>query len=431
MIPHTPSTTTSGSGRALRWVMMVFVLVSQVFSACADDDDHDDENDHSNRRTIPLNVLPKPVASTLTSVASGIKVTEAKHYESQAIFEFEGTLHGSEIELKIHTDGTLLAVDYDSEENERTVPISTIPREALTAIRNYYPDFGIEKAKLSTINGLDLYEVEGYIGREGFEVYVTGSGDLFGDGRDSDHDGLPDLREPFYGCDPDVADSDGDMFPDGFETAHGTDPANAAATPELLSIVMQDNGATAGDAVVLSVTTFQGGLFDIQHCSNATDWVSMGISIVGDNQTHEIVMPASESGECGYFRVAISDAATIMESPIGGGIGTSPTVFAPESLEGTSFEVNLGDDGEKEMQFDGGSRGQVVERDDRWIEVTPFTYRYKRTSATTATVTVTFPRSGDDLVVDYELEFTADGKGKIVKSTQRSDSGTFSYRNRP
>ncbi|MEZ5327025.1 MAG: hypothetical protein R3F19_18400 [Verrucomicrobiales bacterium] len=117
----------------------MFVLVSHDVSACADDDDDDDnDNEHSNRRTIPLNVLPKPVASTLTSVASGIKVTEAKHYVSQAIFEFEGTLHGSEIPNSKSTDGTLLAVDYDSEDNERTVPISTIPTAAITAIRNYY-----------------------------------------------------------------------------------------------------------------------------------------------------------------------------------------------------------------------------------------------------------------------------------------------------
>ena len=107
MKPHSPTTTVPALGIAFRWVTLVLVLAFPVFSVSAGDDDDDDGDSH--RRTVPLNLLPPPVATTLTTVASGMKVTEAERHDGTiSYFEFNGTLAGTEIELQIRKDGTLV-----------------------------------------------------------------------------------------------------------------------------------------------------------------------------------------------------------------------------------------------------------------------------------------------------------------------------------
>ena len=61
---------------------------------------------------------------------------------------------------------------------------------------------------------------------------------------DSDGDGIPDEREPYYGTDPNNPDTDGDGIPDGPEVMDGTDPTNPDTDGDGASDGVEDREGT-------------------------------------------------------------------------------------------------------------------------------------------------------------------------------------------
>ena len=404
-----------------------------------DDDlrrEEDDEDESRERTTIPLDWLPNPVATTLTEVASNMRITEAERKgHRNPYFKFEGTFEDVDIEIKIASNGTLLEFDYDGMGHRRrgnSVPVEILPDAVLDTLDEFYPDLEIEEVEITSIEGDVVYEIEGLIDTNEVELYITPGGQLVRHEVDSDGDGLPDTVESDIGCDPEVADTDGDAFPDGFETDQGSDPLDPSTVPQILSIDLVHGAPSEQDSVVLTVATFQGGIFEVEHCPLAKDWNQMGISITGDDASHEIVIPVDDASSCGFFRVALSELSNENDGQIGSG-GTAETGFAPDDIVGTRIEVDFGDDSGKDLVFDSASRGHMAERTGRRIEVEPFSYRYVRTGRSTAKIIVRFPRWGEDRVVEYELEFSADGVGTVVRSDSDGTNaeGSFTQRQRP
>ncbi|MGK0185490.1 MAG: hypothetical protein ACI9R3_001268 [Verrucomicrobiales bacterium] len=417
------------SAAALSLVTVTVLALSGLVTVA----DAGDERHRERKRTVPLKLLPPTVAATLAELPSGIELHDAERYgANNDSYKFSGSIDGHDVDVRVSGSGTLLEIDYESRRHRgETVPVETTPDQVLTAILSSYPNFSIEEVVVTEIKGTDLYEIDGQLEKTRVRFYVSGAGHLIGQGADTDGDGLPDSREETFGSHPLIADTDGDMFPDGFETRNGTDPRDSKASPQILTIDFKHNDTEQSDSVVLNISTFYGSVFSVEHCPDARDWTSLDIEITGDDLSHEVVIPIDDMSDCGYFRVHIGDFTTVKDSPIGGGFGTSSSIFTPSSLEGTSFDLDFNGEENKTLQFDSSGQGVMIEREGRRIEVEPFNYLYRRTGNATASITVRYPRHGEDVVVEYKLSFDADGKGSIERSSSKiHDDGSFRYRKR-
>jgi uncharacterized membrane protein YkoI len=393
------------------------------------------------RTTIATESLPSAVVGTLMETAKGIRVDEIKlkTRNEGSYFEIEGHLDGDEVEVEIALDGTLIdfqregededdGEDEGEEDNETNPAHRLLPGAIYAALMDEFPGLKIEEVEVSSIEGMTRYKVESKNGPKRIDVYVTPSGEIVKIEMDTDDDGLTDSEEAGMGLDPEDPDTDNDSFPDGFESGENSDPLDAKAVPQILRIEKMVGIADGPDFVKISVSTFSGSEFVVEHCPDAKSWESIGASIRGDGSIYEVMIPVIEGEQCGFFRVSIGELSN-EAGEIGGATGTTDTCFAPENLDGLKFDLDLGDEDAGELVFRSRKRGQVVTSHGNRINIEPFGYDYRRTGNCSGTVTVSFPRPGEDHVVEYELQFTEDGRGNVVRKDGSSlDTGTFTYR---
>lgn len=91
--------------------------------------------------------------------------------------------------------------------------------------------------------------------------------------KDSDGDGLSDVKETILGTDPHKADTDGDLVGEGAEVLLGRDPLHAEAIPAGVTLVMDSMLTDWSTTLLPPVTTasYCGGAFAIQAIGAAYD----------------------------------------------------------------------------------------------------------------------------------------------------------------
>ncbi len=108
---------------------------------------------------------------------------------------------------------------------------------------------------------------------------------------------------------------------------------------------------------------------------------------------------------------------------------TTSTTGPPVSLDGKVIELT-GED-PVTLTFHPDGTGTATREDDGSVEVTPFIYDYSRTGNDDASLALTFPGAENDLVEDYNLNFSGTGSGSYESSTfaggelAHSSSGEF------
>jgi hypothetical protein len=102
----------------------------------------------------------------------------------------------------------------------------------------------------------------------------------------------------------------------------------------------------------------------------------------------------------------------------------------PPGLSGRSFFVN-DDSSPCTLTFNSDGTGVQEREVNGSIEKTYFNYSYSRTGNKSASVSVTFPGAGSDLVEDYDMDFEDDCTGKFHRDSYAdgdragSSAGTF------
>lgn len=96
----------------------------------------------------------------------------------------------------------------------------------------------------------------------------------------------------------------------------------------------------------------------------------------------------------------------------------------PDDLAGRSFVIN--DSSPCTLSFDGDGTGEQTKVVDGAMEITPFTYDYSRTGGNSASVAVTFPGAGGDLIDDYQMEFDDDCTGSFQRDSSANGAATVS-----
>lgn len=299
--------------------------------------------------------VPLIVKTAVLEEVPGIHVDEVERERKNGsyIYEIEGEVNGSEVELKVAADGTILKVEY--EESSR---------------------------------------------RE--------------DEEDKDHDGWLDEDENTHGCDPNDPDSDDDTFPDGFEHTHGSDPLDPASQPQIMAIESEcvEGG---GVCLLIHVQTFLLGRFQLEMMDVNGQWIPVGDAFNGDGSEVVFEMPLPAGGS-GMFRTSIVPD-TSGGSTSGGSSGTtgSGTCSAPESIVGLTITIK-DDEGEaKTYTMDSPTSGEVYEEEDGEIEFYPFDYIYEITGPCSARITITFPSDDEEqkgVVID--ITFTSQGIGTVT-----------------
>jgi hypothetical protein len=103
----------------------------------------------------------------------------------------------------------------------------------------------------------------------------------------------------------------------------------------------------------------------------------------------------------------------------------------PKDLTGLSIILN--DSSPCTLIFNGDGTGVQSKDVDGAIEATAFNYTYSRTGGNSASVAITFPGTGSDLIDDYDLEFDDDCTGSFERKSYADgnarpgggDQGTF------
>lgn len=251
---------------------------------------------------------------------------------------------------------------------------------------------------------------------------------------DEDNDGLTFEEELVLGTDPNKRDTDGDQFPDGFEYRKGSLPLNADSVPTVLTIQHSAATATNPSGVVISVATFTGKNFQIEHCPLSQNWRKFGPTVPGDGGVWQVHIPSVEMGDCGFFRVRFSDSAMpIVQGTNNGSVmakngaeANTPTLpgqindkekeddcHALTSLDDVSIELN--EHGKKRFfHFDEDGSGHMMKERGSSFEFTPFTFTARRTADCHTEITITYPTDkGETEVEVINLRFND------------ADSGTF------
>ncbi len=96
----------------------------------------------------------------------------------------------------------------------------------------------------------------------------------------------------------------------------------------------------------------------------------------------------------------------------------------PDGLAGLSFVIN--DSSPCTLTFNGDGTGMQTKEAEGATEFTPFTYDYSRTGGNSASVAVTFPGAGGDLIDDYQMEFDDDCSGSFQRDSSANGAATVS-----
>ena len=251
--------------------------------------------------------LPAEVTDSLSQIPWRIRINDADFSERDCHYRMDGGVEGTPFSVVSSEDGTLLQWQFEDlfpihRFTQLSIEIRDLPELVIESIEESFPDTVLDEASAGQFRRTHLYFVGGSHGDDGqrVQLIVSEFGEIISFKLDSDGDGIADLGESAFGCDPQRFDSDGDRIPDGFEIDQGTDPLNGDAVPQILSIELR-HGGHSRDTVILKLATFRGSEFVLEHCPQAQDWQSMGIAIVGDNEMHEVSIPVAEAEDCGFF----------------------------------------------------------------------------------------------------------------------------------
>ena len=291
-----------------------------------DDDGTDGQEDGEADRNeteveIGLDSLPHAVLDALSGVAPDdfeLREVELVAREEMSYYEVEGETADGEVEIKIAADGTVLKVETETEDDEdeddgdvtegdedEHLSPSELPDAVLAAVEASVSGLEISEIEREHSNDRVFYEIEGLQDGKEIELRIAEDGTVLEIEIDSDGDELGDSDEAEAGSDPNDPDTDGDSFPDGFESTNGADPTNENSTPEVLELRV--DAGVAMREVVLSMATFEGKTFTLEHCPDGRSWNESGIAIQGDGKVHEIRIVATDGEDCGFFRVRIHD----------------------------------------------------------------------------------------------------------------------------
>ena len=96
----------------------------------------------------------------------------------------------------------------------------------------------------------------------------------------------------------------------------------------------------------------------------------------------------------------------------------------PDGLAGLTFVIN--DSSPCTLTFNGDGTGVQTKEVEGAMEITPFTYDYSRTGGNSASVAITFPGAGGDLIDDYQMEFDDDCTGSFQRDSSANGAATMS-----
>jgi hypothetical protein len=241
---------------------------------------------------------------------------------------------------------------------------------------------------------------------------------------DTDRDGLTNAQEYALGTNPYKRDTDGDQYPDGFEVQRGSLPKDIKSVPSLISISHERSGGA--ERILISVYTFSGKNFQIEHCPIARNWKPVGNSVMGDGGVWQSRIPVDSLQTCGFFRVSLTDSwisfggSNRVNKP--GVAGDTTTVIAgangigdngnggnnnnnggdddcdtPDDVEDLAIEL----DDSRRFSFGEDGAGHVTEHEGADYIFTPFTYTFRKKSGCKAEIIITYP--SDKEVPDKEI----------------------------
>ncbi len=101
----------------------------------------------------------------------------------------------------------------------------------------------------------------------------------------------------------------------------------------------------------------------------------------------------------------------------------------PDNLGGRIYVIN--DSSPCTLTFNGDGTGMQMREVNGTLQKIYFTYSYNRTGRSSASVTVTFPGAGSDLIDDYQMDFSGDCSGAFRRDSYAngnsagSTDGTF------
>jgi len=120
---------------------------------------------------LPPAMAPEAVVATIAEIIPGAQIRrlEKKWRNGREVFDAEARIGKDEFDLRLATDGTLI---------EGELPVAAAPAPVILAAQKAVDGLDLRVLKLQDDDGQPVYEVEGRIGSDRYEIDITAAGEL-------------------------------------------------------------------------------------------------------------------------------------------------------------------------------------------------------------------------------------------------------------
>jgi len=156
--------------------LMAIVCLALCIGALATKQAMDSETE------VSIKDVPAAVRVTIEAEAQGgtIEEIEMGTEKGQTVYEADVIIDGQEVEIQVAPDGKLLGKETDDEgddeDDEKEIPLSEVPAEALKAAQGAVDGITITEAEVEEEDGQTVYVLEGKANGKEYEIEVTPEG---------------------------------------------------------------------------------------------------------------------------------------------------------------------------------------------------------------------------------------------------------------